>query len=311
MKFIFVTLMFVAVQSADVTQLKTSVLSSRVETNRLCSEYCALTTAGPCQHPMPEDETCAKQVQVFNGTDATYDLMCPTGTIFCGDMPQRLNGTAADPAGPADPTATASATATATASATASATATASASASAAGWTPIMQISDDDVFQYSSSHWETTSVFNDGANIKYAAFNTRPFSSVKGCVVETNECVEFDLDRTYANAIDLFNGPARENYGIDQLAFDRVTGLSGRQNCEPSWSGFNVDCRDNNKVRWGYCVNLPNQPCQRLGDSDGAVGFGLNGQDCCNMGSGYTNYAVWNSPNAGHERRVHSILYVK
>lgn len=271
-----------AVQAADVAQLKENVLSIEAP-NYECSDYCALTTTGPCQHPVRIDENCYERVNGSYGTD-----VCPPNTIDClQTMPQRPDHLPLDvtPA-PGDRNVR-------------------------GGWTAIMQIGVNDVFQYDSEHWTTDSVYDDGESIKYDAFNNLAFTEVKGCVVETDECVQFTLDQTYPSATALFNGPMREAYGVDQDAFDRVTGLSGRQNCGPSWSGFNVQCRDNNKVRWGYCINIPSQSCQRLGDSDGVIGFGLNGQDCCAMGSGYTNYAVWNSPNAGHEKRVHSVLYVR
>ena len=57
--------------------------------------------------------------------------------------------------------------------------------------------------------------------------------------------------------------------------------------------GFNIECNDGNKARWGYCVNCANQKCQQdeSSDSDASIGIGLAGQSTPNeMGAGWTNY---------------------
>ena len=45
--------------------------------------------------------------------------------------------------------------------------------------------------------------------------------------------------------------------------------------------GFNTQCNDNNWARWGYCGNLPAQPCQSSdgSDADFALGIGLKLQN--------------------------------
>ena len=57
--------------------------------------------------------------------------------------------------------------------------------------------------------------------------------------------------------------------------------------------GFNIQCSDGNKARWGYCVNCQNQGCQLddNNDADASIGIGLAGQSTSvEMGAGWTNY---------------------
>ena len=55
--------------------------------------------------------------------------------------------------------------------------------------------------------------------------------------------------------------------------------------------GFNIQCKDGNKARWGYCNNCKTQDCQEEdeNDADGAIGIGLAGQSTeTEMGAGFT-----------------------
>ena len=55
--------------------------------------------------------------------------------------------------------------------------------------------------------------------------------------------------------------------------------------------GFNVQCKDGNNARWGYCANCPSQPCQTKDsdDADAVIGIGLQGQSTTSeMGAGWT-----------------------
>ena len=64
--------------------------------------------------------------------------------------------------------------------------------------------------------------------------------------------------------------------------------------------GFNVECKNGNKARWGYCNNCKTQGCQTNDndDADAAIGIGLSGsiKDTANsdkiieMGAGWTEY---------------------
>ena len=56
--------------------------------------------------------------------------------------------------------------------------------------------------------------------------------------------------------------------------------------------GFNVECRDNNRARWGFCNNVVSQPCQVADsdDADASIGIGLKGQaTSVEMGAGWTH----------------------
>jgi hypothetical protein len=70
--------------------------------------------------------------------------------------------------------------------------------------------------------------------------------------------------------------------------------------------GFNTVCADGNFARWGYCANIPRQECQEAdsNDADAVIGVGLQGQDCCPMGAGYTNYFVSDNADGGQEARM-------
>ena len=56
--------------------------------------------------------------------------------------------------------------------------------------------------------------------------------------------------------------------------------------------GFNIECRDGNKARWGFCSNCKSQPCQSDDDddADAAIGIGLAGQGMggTELGAGWT-----------------------
>ena len=76
--------------------------------------------------------------------------------------------------------------------------------------------------------------------------------------------------------------------------------------------GFNVDCLQNNRARWGYCANCPEQACQ-LADSDDAdatIGIGLAGQETTvEMGAGWTEcFATGKDQCCGKSKRFKSIL---
>ena len=92
-----------------------------------------------------------------------------------------------------------------------------------------------------------------------------------------------------------------------------VLGVTGYRECEPQRPGFNTLCNDGNHARWGYCVNIPSQDCQTEdgNDADGVMGFGIEGQDCCPMGAGWTNYVVSDSPDSGHEGRQQAWILIR
>ena len=75
--------------------------------------------------------------------------------------------------------------------------------------------------------------------------------------------------------------------------------------------GFNIECKDGNRARWGYCVNCQNQGCQEndSNDADASIGIGLTGQSTSGeMGAGWTEYFASGpgtcSPNSKTFQRI-------
>ena len=117
-----------------------------------------------------------------------------------------------------------------------------------------------------------------------------------------------------AAAAALFNGPYRREGVVNQDEFNAVFGNPPNHNgCGMQRPGFNIQCNDGNRARWGYCANIPSQDCQtdESHDADAAIGLGIEGQDCCPIGAGYTNYFVSNTANSGQESRQQVWVFVR
>lgn len=189
------------------------------------------------------------------------------------------------------------------------------------GWTVVMKTNGDDTFQYSSPLWtdastvlhETTHPSTAG-NAKYPEFNTVAFDAIMGCVGTLSNCLEpYAFSAPVNNAVELFGGDfRREGIPADKL-FARTFGSTGHKKCRAQRPGFNTQCNDGNHARWGYCANIPGQTCQDADgdDADGVIGFGLEGQDCCPMGAGYTNYFVNDAANGGQESRAQAWILIR
>eukprot|EP01051_Picozoa_sp_SAG22_P019423 SAG22_NODE_3579_length_1633_cov_1.118644_2_plen_179_part_00 len=158
------------------------------------------------------------------------------------------------------------------------------------GWTIIMKTNGDTTFEYGSSHWGSiTSVLDPNSdrtaagNAKYPEYNTMEFSAIMFCVTSSDSCIQpYEFAEPISNAAALFGGSHRRE-GVVRADFERVFQPSGQQNCDPQRPGFNTQCNDGNRARWGYCNNLPNQACQvaDTNDADAVIGIGLVGQDYC------------------------------
>lgn len=63
--------------------------------------------------------------------------------------------------------------------------------------------------------------------------------------------------------------------------------------------GFNTQCGDT-KARWGWCSPLVSAASCNAADSTsgayGAIGLGIQSEDCCQLGAGYTNGFVSDTP---------------
>ncbi|CAE7219632.1 FCPA [Symbiodinium sp. CCMP2456] len=172
-------------------------------------------------------------------------------------------------------------------------------------WKLALKTGKTSKFGFSSALWTDGSVFNadspsmDEGDAKYSAFNTVPFQKMRMCVGRpTSNCVEHNFPKTYASARELFSsgyipdstlrkddllkafGPEKDSYRDCPMQMPRT------KPCEP---GFNIECRDGNRARWGWCANCPSQACQpgATQDADAAIGLGLNGQTTGEMGAGW------------------------
>jgi len=131
---------------------------------------------------------------------------------------------------------------------------------------------------------------------KYPAFTKVPFSKIKMCVGSKDKnCVEHKFTRDYANAKALFAAGYLRDKTVDQKGILKAFGPAkdSYQSCPMQRPGFNIQCNDGNKARWGYCTNCASQPCQNAdsNDADASIGIGLAGQSTPRqMGAGWTNY---------------------
>ena len=165
------------------------------------------------------------------------------------------------------------------------------------GWTVVLKSNGDDTFQYASPLWTDASTVLDASsdpaapgNAKYEAYNTQSFDAVMACVGSLQNCLPAHaFEEPIENAAALFGGPHRRE-GVIMDDFLHVFGVQGYRECEPQCPGFNTVCSDGNHARWGFCVNIPSQNCQAndSDDADGVIGFGIEGQDCCPMGGGWS-----------------------
>ena len=190
-------------------------------------------------------------------------------------------------------------------------------------WVVVLKTDGDVTFGYDSPLWESDDLLNADSpvelpgNAKYGAYVSEPFDAIKACIDTIENCesastVEFD--GPIASARDLFSSLYRRVDDSSQN-WAAVFGASGQQDCPPQSPGFNTMCADGNAARWGYCNNVPDQGCQSDGaDSDGVIGFGLKGQDCCPMGAGHTSFFVSDTnlgSSAGNEMRKQAWIMVR
>jgi len=154
---------------------------------------------------------------------------------------------------------------------------------------------------------------------KYPAFTKVPFSKIKMCIGSKDKnCVEHKFTRDYANAKALFAAGYLRDKTVDQKGILKAFGPAkdSYQSCPMQRPGFNIQCNDGNKARWGYCTNCQSQPCQNAdsNDADASIGIGLAGQSTPRqMGAGWTNYFASGkgtcSANSMTEKKVWFYVY--
>merc|ERR1712151_1242626 len=187
-------------------------------------------------------------------------------------------------------------------------------------WTPVMKIiSTGTTFGFSSKYWTDDRTLNNispptqAKDAKYAAFNTQRFDTIRMCVGSLapskngGNCVYHTFAKPYKSARDLFNAGYIRDTKVDQKGIEKAFGSTKHKACGMQRPGFNIQCKDNNKARWGFCNNIPNQGCQTSdsNDADAAIGIGLKGQATAKeMGAGWTEYFNSNAPNKKKYKKV-------
>ena len=182
---------------------------------------------------------------------------------------------------------------------------------------------------FSSPLWTNTELLNEASSpdteedAKYSDFNTEPFERIRMCVgkPETN-CVEHIFSKKYDSAKALFSAGYIRDAKVDKegilSAFGPDKGsykdcpmqrpgnsICNSSRCVVACSscafvvdasvrpGFNIECKDGNKARWGFCNNCRSQPCQNADtdDADAAIGIGIAGQATdTELGAGWTKW---------------------
>ena len=192
------------------------------------------------------------------------------------------------------------------------------------GWVLVLQISNNisGPFQYDSELWANDVTLNSeytrvmfGKDVKLRSYSTQPLSAVRVCVDSLDRC--YTIEEQADSARELFSGSYRRRDDIHQKDFEsifeadqlRASFESNSTQCMQR-PGFNTKCNGGNKARFGFCGNLPEQPCQPNDndDADFAIGIGLSGQAngrmtgsesmSTQMGAGYTDYFADNAPGA-------------
>ena len=166
-------------------------------------------------------------------------------------------------------------------------------------------------FAYNSIYWTTSQTLNDGyttpvvnVDVKLSAYNSATMTGLKICAgnVSLPKCYTYHFGFEVESALVLWGHamPARNVLGSDATGYVATPGLH-QQMFEELWDvdgngyhvlrathqdcmqrpGINTACRDGNRVRFGFCGNLPAQGCQSGDgdDADFAIGIGGTGQD--------------------------------
>ncbi|CAE7764448.1 rihA, partial [Symbiodinium necroappetens] len=167
-------------------------------------------------------------------------------------------------------------------------------------WKLALKVGKTATLGFSNALWTNSDLLNAGSALakeedaKYSAFNTEPFKRVRMCVgsPESN-CVEHVFSKKYDNAKALFSaGYIRdETVKRDEILSNFGPAKDSYQDCPMQRPGFNIECNDGNKARWGFCLNCASQGCQNDdgNDADAAIGIGIAGQSTdTELGGGWT-----------------------
>lgn len=203
---------------------------------------------------------------------------------------------------------------------------------SAVGGTLIMQIkASSSVLHYDSSYWTNGQTLNptltsevEGQDAVLPAFSSTALTGLRICVEEKTHCYTYFLGKKYASAKELFSGGTVRADDMGQEAFEDLfdkdrAGTTTNFHAQRTnhltclqKPGVNTQCRDNNRARFGFCGNLPSQPCQPSDnhDSDFAIGIGCHGQNSVTrFGAGFNDYYAHNVVDRTGAKTVQAWVY--
>ena len=170
--------------------------------------------------------------------------------------------------------------------------------------TLVMKIGRTNFFSFSSAMWESDDLYNENADstteedAKFSSYLSQSFNKIVVCLNSpVANCYDYTFTdgTTWSSAKELFSSGYKRLDDFDnteQQIKDALTNIGigedrYQSTCAPQRPGFNVQCNDNNHVRFGYCANFHCQSCQGdNGDSDGSVGIGIRGQYTTDSGPG-------------------------
>jgi len=159
----------------------------------------------------------------------------------------------------------------------------------------------DSVLDYDSAYWSSGTQLNAdkttevvGFDVVLPEYSTAALNGIRICVTYTTNCYTYMIGTEYSSALALFDGTYRRTDDMEQKTFEDL--FSSYHDSRPNHvsclqkPGFNTQCIDNNRARFGFCGNLAEQTCQPndTDDADFAIGIGCYNQDFSNaVGLGF------------------------
>jgi len=169
-----------------------------------------------------------------------------------------------------------------------------------------------------------------GVDVKLSSYSSQALKAVRVCVGSLDKCVTLQVEAKSSK--DLFSGEFRRRTDIDQHVFQSLFQADEQRSCFSPGNasqcsqcmqrpGFSTQCSSGNKARFGFCGNLPAQPCQPNDDDDAdfAIGLGLAGQSrggaggahlpSTMLGAGYSDFFL-DGIAGEHTRRFQAWVFV-
>jgi len=170
-------------------------------------------------------------------------------------------------------------------------------------WQLVIKSNGDELLGFNSEYWTNSVLLNEqspvaeAGNAKYAAFNDAPVTQIRLCMDSPEDnCFEHTLPSPQTSAHSLFSAGYIEDRTFDKEDLLSVLGESPQRDCPMDLPGFNTECPQNNRARFGFCNNVPDQPCSGRNafprDEDAALGIGLKGQESRAVGAGWTHFGI-------------------